>query len=110
VTDSITPPPELVQEWATVNGTHYEDLATLCRQVAIQAAQWGADQELEACIGWVAVESIAAATEHRAWRRPKPPSLKEQALTALTRYTTGETILTNDSVDTIRRALEALPE
>jgi hypothetical protein len=45
----ITPPPELVQEWATVNGTHYEDLATLCRQVAIQAAQWGADQELEAC-------------------------------------------------------------
>jgi hypothetical protein len=110
VTDSITPPPELVQEWATVNGTHYEDLATLCRQVAIQAAQWGADQELEACIGWVAVESIAAATELRAWRRPKPPSLKEQALTALTRYTTGETILTNDSVDTIRRALEALPE
>ncbi len=110
MTDSITPPPELVQEWATVNGTHYEDLATLCRQVAIQAAQWGADQELEACIGWVAVESIAAATELRAWRRPKPPSLKEQALTALTRYTTGETILTNDSVDTIRRALEALPE
>jgi len=45
----ITPPPELVQEWATVNGTHYEDLATLCRQVAIRAAQWGADQELEAC-------------------------------------------------------------
>jgi hypothetical protein len=38
-----------------------------------------------------------------------PLRLKEQALTALTRYTTGETILTNESVDTIRRALEQLP-
>jgi hypothetical protein len=46
----------------------------------------------------------------RAARRPKPPSLKEQALTALMRYTTGETILTNESVDTIRRALEALDD
>jgi hypothetical protein len=43
-------------------------------------------------------------------RRPKPPSLKEQALTALERYMTGETILTKDSLDTIRRALEQLPE
>jgi hypothetical protein len=42
--------------------------------------------------------------------QPKPPSLKEQALTALTRYTTGETILTNGSVDIIRRALEQLDD
>jgi hypothetical protein len=39
---------------------------------------------------------------------PKPPSLKEQALAALTQYMTGKTILTKDSVDTIRRALEAM--
>jgi hypothetical protein len=111
VTDSITPPPELVQEWATVNGTHYEDLATLCRQVAIQAAQWGADQELEACIGWVAVESIAAATELRAWRRPKPPSLKEQALLQLDTLN-ADLAMHGKGCDLsqIRRALEALPE
>jgi hypothetical protein len=42
--------------------------------------------------------------------QPEPPSLKEQALTALERYMTGETILTKDSLDTIRRALEQLPE
>ena len=46
----------------------------------------------------------------RAARRPKPPSLKEQALAVLTQYMTGKTILTNDSVDTIRRALEALDD
>jgi hypothetical protein len=45
-------------------------------------------------------------------RRPatKPPSLKEQALAALGRYMIGETILTKDSLDTIHRALEALPD
>ena len=42
--------------------------------------------------------------------QPKPPSLKEQALTALERYMTGETILTKDSLDTIRRALEQLDD
>jgi hypothetical protein len=41
---------------------------------------------------------------------PPAGGLKEEALTALTRYTIGETILTSDSVDIIRRALEALPE
>ncbi len=40
----------------------------------------------------------------------EPPSLKEQALAVLTQYMTGKTILTQDSVDTIRRALEALPD
>ena len=98
----IMPPDELVRQW--------RNSKILLKDALMVAAQWGADQELEACCNWVAVESIAAATELRSWRRPKPPSLKEQALTALTRYTTGETILTNDSVDTIRRALEALPE
>ena len=38
------------------------------------------------------------------------PSLKEQALAVLTQYMTGETILTKDSVDTIRRALDALDD
>jgi hypothetical protein len=111
MTDYAVPHPELVQEWATVNGTHYEDLATLCRQVAIQAAQWGADQELEACCNWVAVESIVAATELRSWRRPKPPSLKEQALADFD-WMVGRTLGKpefDERSERIRRALEALP-
>ena len=116
MTDPITPPPELVQEWigeffgCKVSG----ELTDSEYFIATRAAQWGADQELEACCEVLARELICdgkhVATDLRMIRRPKPPSLKEQALTALTRYTTGETILTNDSVDTIRRALEALPD
>jgi len=105
----ITPPPELVEQW-------FNDSPMACGlTLATRASQWGADQELEACCEYVyerlKLTTIACiAQELRAARRPKPPSLKEQALTALKQYTTGKTILTNDSVDTIRRALEALPD
>jgi hypothetical protein len=113
VTDSITPPPELVQQWyLDATGPLYE------KEIATRAAQWGADQELEACCEWVAVESITAATELRAWRRPKPPSLKEQALAALGEMSIEPCLINgvdaNAAVrakyNTIRRALEALPE
>ena len=99
----IIPPSEMVNEWVRM----LEFLPD--KQVFSEVAQWGADQELEACIAFVR-RGPWCSEKLRAARRPKPPSLKEQALTALTRYTTGETILTNDSVDIIRRALEALPE
>ena len=105
MTDSITPPPELVQQLCgNPRLTWLERL-----HLAYQA---GADQELEACCKWLAARDLRSQSVApcllRIARRPKPPSLKEQALTALTRYTTGEIILTNDSVETIRRALEQL--
>ncbi len=108
-----TPPPELVQQWIN------EEPGIFAEHIAARAAQWGADQELEACckVIWNSAANFSA-TAHlaaqrrsdklRATRRPKPLSLKEQALAVLTQYMTGETILTNDSVDTIRRALEQL--
>jgi hypothetical protein len=45
----------------------------------------GADQELEACCDWIeaTLELPGCANQLRAARRPKPPSLKEQALAAL---------------------------
>jgi hypothetical protein len=113
----IVPSPELIQEWENKYEGHMPEW--IIRHVAYEAAKWGADQELEACIHWLITgpygASIACNADHmigdlRAARRPKPPSLKEQALTALTRYTTGETILTNGSVDIIRRALEQLDD
>ena len=69
----ITPPPALVQQWLKerpVGEWAHGYLAT-------QAARWGADQELEACVKWIEDEDLRAA------RRPKPPSLKEQALEEL---------------------------
>ena len=45
----ITPPPELVQQWAADYwGNVDEPLANSERHIATQAARWGADQELEA--------------------------------------------------------------
>jgi hypothetical protein len=111
MTDPITPPRELAQQWLLE--AHYKEAPPgTCPDTRIliaRAAQWGADQELEACCNWVAVESIAAATELRSWRRPKPPSLKEQALEMLENAWEGGHI-NNNAAQTIRRALEALPE
>ena len=102
----INPPPELVREWATTNGTSYEDLSALCQNIATQAARWGADTELEGCCEWLSVPCPSYGRELRNARRPKPPSLKEQALETL-KY--PKDFWSEAEVDTIRRALEALP-
>ena len=44
--------------------------------ILLEAAQWGADQELEACCEWLEQKGFAFVDEIRAARRPKPPSLK----------------------------------
>jgi len=101
----ITPPPELVQQWIN------EEDGLTAGHIATRAAQWGADQELEACCEWVAEESPVAATELRAARRTRSPSLKEQALMALEDGDIGPgASLTPVEVCIIRRALEQLPE
>ena len=90
--------------------------------LATEAARWGADQELEACCEWLkAKECIHPefSDELRAARRPKPPTLAEEALDALEQV--DECAVTNMSqlvihddlvagVETIRRALERLQE
>ena len=116
MTNPITAPPELVQQWghnANLSGVPYDDETghwAYEQHIATRAAQWGADQELEACCKVLEVSDRNAREFLYAARRPKPPSLKEQALAVLTQYMTGKTILTQDSVDTIRRAIEALPD
>jgi hypothetical protein len=109
MTTPIAPPPELVQQWEEEwHHSHFKHgNVDLSPYLAERAAQWGADQELEACCEWVAVESIAAATELRAGRRPKPPSLKEQALALL--QPREPRLFNSEMQDTLRRALEALP-
>ena len=102
----ITPPPELVARWkdhwfdAKIKHINLEDY------ILAQAARWGADQELEASLEWLVQEAyIDAPCRLRAARRPKPPSLKEQALAELA---ATERCHPAD-YSTIRKALEALP-
>jgi hypothetical protein len=82
----ITPPPELVEQWVTEvwhEGTPAR-LSLSDMHITTEAARWGADQELEACCAWLAQStSEPYINALRIARRPKPPSLKEQALEAL---------------------------
>ena len=107
-THPITPPPELVAQWFLSAKAMPVDQGVT--DVATQAAQWGADQELEACCEWVGnVAIVQIADNLRAARRPKPPSLKEQALHELEDVYNRDKI-EDSTYDTIRRALEALDD
>ena len=108
----ITPPPELVQEWwDKVPGT-FTSLVDETH-LATQAAQWGADQELEACINYFHEydtswgENSELITGLRTARRPQPPSLKEQALAEVAGAVAGGNI-TPERGAIIRKALESL--
>ena len=101
----ITPPPELVEQWECEyhHSTSGSDFAVF---ISEKAARWGADQELLACGNYL--EKCAAwepedVTElyNYLCPRPKPPSLKEQALDRCNDYIDPDGI--------IRRALESLP-
>ena len=84
----ITPPPALVQQWLNesvdegdISGTH----------LANRAAQWGANQELEACCEVLHQHDRAylLPSQLRAARRPKPPSAVAQAEALIERYEDG---------------------
>jgi hypothetical protein len=107
----ITPPPELATHWLELWNNMPVPRPVTIQWIAIKAAQWGADQELEACCEWTRLSSSDGTEESlRVTRRPKPPSLKEQALGALEHLALGPdpTAFLAD-MNTIRRALEALP-
>jgi hypothetical protein len=106
MTHPITPPPELVQLWVNLM-----PLGSINAFTA--AAQWGADQELEGCCEWFQVRinegwNPCHLEDLCTTRRPKPPSLKEQALALLQ---PGEPRLFNSEMqNTIRCALEQLDD
>jgi len=112
MTHPITPPPELVQQWWEQADQYQDDPKTYFDYVATEAAQWGADQELLACGNYLkqcAQWEEEDVTEFYNYRRPKPPSLKEQALMALEDGDTASgASLTSAEVCIIRRALESI--
>jgi len=101
---SVVPPAVLqkLRSTAPTSGWHRD------AWIAEQAAQYGADQELEACCVEVSFwGSKGMAKKLRAARRPKPPSLKEQALIHFESFAATFETSGGDS-DLIRRALEQL--
>jgi hypothetical protein len=84
------------------------------REIISKASQYGADRELEACCETL---DMVNGSEYwsqvlRSGRRPKPPSLKEQALEALQFVDEKLDLPLHNhcnAIHTIRAALEALP-
>ena len=95
-----SPPPDLVQRWEDRIFDEEENVDVLL----IEAYKAGADWELEACCKVLEYQFMADSIHLRAARRPKPPSLKQQALKTL-----DGLALPDDAFETIRFALEALP-
>lgn len=117
----ITPPPELVEQWRTAPeyASALEKLTMVTmtdrrlQEIATQAARWGADQELEACCHLLRQQGFDVVDDLRATRRPKPPSLKQQALATFEEEPDdGKELLVFDTaqVNIIRRALEQLDD
>ena len=114
----ITPPPELVASLRN-SAPHGIRDAGVTRELWLieHAYAAGADQELEALLVWLRVKGFNnLASDLLAARRPKPPSLKERALEVLKSrdlmqplLDDGSRILQPDELDTILRAVEALP-
>jgi hypothetical protein len=113
-TNPITPPRELVREWYGSEDCP-DGANALANYLCTQAAQWGADQELEACCEWLEQQVPARdwlAMQLRA-ARTASPSLKEQAIEALGRFSANSHTTAHqmqNDFDLFRRALQSLDD
>ena len=110
----ITPPPELVAKlWREASaGRDDAPIGEIFNHGVLLAYAAGADQELEVCCQWLERNYHYPQADHplRAARRPKPPSLKEQALRDLDALAKDlERNGMGFGTAIIRRALESLP-
>ena len=109
----LTPPPELVQQWAKSSPAVFKYVNWDYElHIATKSAQWGADQQLAKDAEWLDHNALnephlritPVGESLKEAMRPKPPSLKEQALDELV---AAERLYPADW-STIRRALEQL--
>jgi len=106
----ITVPIGSITFWKMDYRESYQVDLSEIEYIALKSAQWGADQELEACCEWVDWKWSGIKNKNkelRADRRPKPPSETEQALETLN-WIEAEASYDKPMFDTIRRALERL--
>jgi hypothetical protein len=110
----ITPSPELVMQLKK-EAPPFEGVPEREQYLINAAYQAGADEELQACINFVYDNMLCESNFYknlRDARRPKPPSLKEQALRVLVENGTnldGRMELDSADIEIISRAIEALP-
>lgn len=103
----ITPPEDKFKRWEDDILNERENVDVVLDCAWKDGYRAGADAELEACVNYV--DNAISGNKARALRtarRPKPPSLAEEALVACERSAFG---IPGDR-DTIRRALERLQE
>ena len=108
----ITPSLELVRQW-NEEALSIPDPLEWSKYIATQAANWAANQELEACCAWLQDPDLNVDTyKLRAARRPKSPSLAKQGCDALDTYIYGNPNHKDKerTYNTIRAALERLQE
>jgi hypothetical protein len=113
MTHPITPPPELVQQWMDdLYNEPGQFVSSDDKALATRAAQWGADQELEACCELLVQQGFDFVDNLRAARRPKPPSLKEQALESVKRFEKSGEFFSDQmrELEFIRKALETIDD
>jgi hypothetical protein len=122
----IEVPPELFAEWLAEGRKQYSEPALIAGFVAEKAAQYGADEQLYEVNEWIRCSGSYPKTDIRweldmlqldrlskeLWQamRPKPPSLKEQALRLVFDYGASKYSYTAEQTATIRRALESIPD
>ena len=106
----ISPPQEEFKQWEDDIFNERDNVDYVLDCAWRNGFQAGADQELEACLEWLAskVMSERKYPDLRAARRPEPMSLKEQALKALNDISIAS--FEQDAASTIRQALESLPD
>jgi hypothetical protein len=107
----IIPPAELLQLWFE----QHDDYNKGINELLIEAAQYGADQELLACGNYLkqcAAWEEEDVTEFYNYRRPRPLSLKELALESVKRFEKSGEFFSDQmrELEFIRKALEQLPE
>jgi len=107
----ITPPPELRRLWSQeAQRISPHDPVEWMQYVSEKAAQWGADQELEATLAEVSFLAYRALADRiRAARRPKPQTLTSIALQTLDTIERDAHYLP-EITDTIRRAILRLKQ
>ena len=116
MTDYAVPPRELMEQWASEKC--YDERDWLYEfHIATRAAQWGADQQLAEDAKWLDHNALnephlritPVGESLKEAMRPKPQTLNSIALQMLGTIERDAHYLP-EITDTIRRALEALPD
>lgn len=91
-------------EWYKAKVKHMTREKYMC----MQATQWGANKELEACCEWISMHTTWDANRLHTARRPRQQSLKEQVREIIECLVEGNCVTDEDAL-TLRRTLDFLP-